>query len=62
MKIELGPGETCAYMVTTECGVPAFKPSSTVGFDIETIDYTDTDIGNVRRRRVLTATDNESGY
>ena len=62
MKIELAPGETCAYMVTAECGIPSLKPSNTVGFDIETIDYTDADIGNVRRRRILTATDNESDY
>lgn len=43
-------------MVSAECGLPAFKPSSTLGFDIETIDYTDEDIGNTRRRRVLTST------
>ena len=39
--------------------MPAFKPNTTFGFDIETIDYTDSDIGNVRRRRVLTSTDLE---
>ena len=39
--------------------MPAFKPNTTLGFDIETIDYTDSDIGNVRRRRVLTSTDLE---
>ena len=39
--------------------MPAFKPNTTLGFDIETIDYTDSDIGNVRRRRILTSTDLE---
>jgi hypothetical protein len=51
VKIELAAGETCAYMVTAECGLPAYKPNTTLGFDIETIDYTDEDIGNVRRNR-----------
>ena len=46
-------------MISAECGMPAFKPNTTLGFDIETIDYTDSDIGNVRRRRVLTSTDLE---
>jgi hypothetical protein len=55
--IKLGAGETCSYMISAECGMPSFKPSTTVGFDIETIDYTDEDIGNTRRRRVLTSTD-----
>ena len=44
-------------MISAECGLPAFRPSTTLGFDIETIDYTDEDIGNLRRRRVLTSTD-----
>jgi hypothetical protein len=48
-------------MISAECGMPAFKPNTTLGFDIETIDYTDSDIGNVRRRRVLTSTDLERG-
>jgi NAD-dependent SIR2 family protein deacetylase len=44
-------------MISAECGLPTFRPSTTLGFDIETIDYTDEDIGNLRRRRVLTSTD-----
>jgi hypothetical protein len=44
-------------MISAECGLPTFRPSTTLGFDIETIDYTDEDIGNIRRRRVLTSTD-----
>ena len=59
VKIELEPGETCSYMVNAECGIPAYQPSTTLGFEIESIDYTDTDIGNVRRRRVLTSTNDE---
>jgi hypothetical protein len=59
VQISLGPGETCSYMISAECGMPAFKPNTTLGFDIETIDYTDSDIGNVRRRRILTSTDLE---
>ena len=60
MKIELEPGETCSYFINAECGVPGYKPDTTLGFDIESIDYTDEDIGNVRRRRFLTSTDDES--
>jgi len=60
MKIELEPGDTCSYFINAECGVPGYKPDTTLGFDIESIDYTDADIGNVRRRRVLTSTDGES--
>lgn len=60
MKIELDPGDTCSYFINAECGVPGYKPDTTLGFDIESIDYTDEDIGNVRRRRVLTSTDYES--
>lgn len=33
-------------MINTECGVPSFSPlNSTDGFDIETIDYKDIDVG-----------------
>ena len=61
MKIELEPGETCSYFINAECGVPGYKPDTTLGFDIESIDYTDEDIGNVRRRRrFLTSTNDES--
>ena len=60
MKIELEPGETCSYFINAECGVPGYKPDTTLGFDIESIDYADEDIGNVRRRRFLTSTDDES--
>ena len=64
MRIELEPGETCSYFINAECGVPAYRPDSTLGFDIESIDYTDEDIRNVRRRRrVLTSTaTNEEWY
>jgi hypothetical protein len=46
-------------MITAECGLPAYKPNTTVGFDIETIDYTDEDIGNVRRNRRLSTADSK---
>jgi len=60
MRVELEPGETCSYFINAECGVPAYRPDNTNGFEIESIDYTDEDIGNVRRRRrVLTSTSNE---
>ena len=60
MRIELEPGETCSYFINADCGVPSYSPDNTAGFEIESIDYTDEDIGNVRRRRrVLTSTANE---
>jgi hypothetical protein len=45
VNISLPPGETCAYMINADCGVPGFVPQTTVGYDIQTVDYTDADIG-----------------
>jgi hypothetical protein len=42
--------------------VPAYKPSSTDGFEIESIDYTDADINNVRRTRRVLSAEYEDGF
>ena len=44
INITLNKGETCTYQIEADCGLPAFKPNDTAGFDIETIDYDDEDI------------------
>ena len=44
MSINLDEGDTCTYQVETECGLPAFEPSDTTGFDIELVDYDEDDL------------------
>jgi len=31
-------------MITADCGLPAFEPNDTTGFEIETIDYDEDDL------------------
>ena len=44
INITLNKGEACTFQVEAQCGLPAFKPNDTTGFDIETIDYDDDDL------------------
>jgi hypothetical protein len=44
INITLNKGETCTFQVEAQCGLPAFKPNDTTGFDIETIDYDEDDL------------------
>jgi hypothetical protein len=37
-------GETCTFYVEADCGLPAFKPNDTTGFDIDVIDYDEDDL------------------
>ena len=47
VNITLPQGETCTFQVEAECGLPAFKPNDTTGFDIEVIDYDEDDLASV---------------
>jgi len=44
INITLNKGEACTFQVEAQCGLPAFKPNDTTGFDIETIDYDEDDL------------------
>jgi hypothetical protein len=33
--------------VEADCGIPAFKPNDTTGFEIETIDYDEDDLDSL---------------
>jgi len=46
INVTLTSGQTCFYKVQSECGVPAFEPNTTEGFDIVTIDYTESDLSS----------------
>lgn len=49
MNINLQPGDTCAYLVNTICGLPQYQfTASTVGFAIESLDYLNTNINGMR--------------
>jgi hypothetical protein len=41
--VSLPPGETCLYKIMSKCGLPAFTPNQTNGFDFQSIDYDDDD-------------------
>ncbi len=54
VTINLQPGDTCSYLVNTQCGLPQYSfGASTAGFSIESIDYLDT---NINGKRVLQTT------
>ena len=55
ISVSLPPGDTCNYFVTTECGVPAFQPQNTKGFEIYSIDYTEDNLPPADYRRRLQA-------
>jgi len=40
-------------MVRTTCGIPTFIPSTTVGFDIESVDYNADEISSLRFLQAL---------
>lgn len=44
INITLPQGETCSFQIEASCGLPAFKPNDTAGFEIETVDYDDDDL------------------
>ena len=44
INVTLNQGETCFFQLEAKCGLPAFKPNDTTGFDIETIDYDEDDV------------------
>ena len=44
INVTLNKGETCTFQIEAQCGLPAFKPNDTTGFDIETIDYDEDDL------------------
>ena len=60
ISVSLSPGETCNYFVTTECGVPSYKPSSVKGFEIYSIDYTEDNLSGIKRRRILESEENSN--
>lgn len=55
LSVALSNGDSCAFTVNTQCGVPAFAVGDTTGFMIESVDYTD-DEGS---RRLLHAADED---
>lgn len=60
LSLSLFPGETCNYFVTTECGMPSYKPANTKGFEIYSIDYTDDNLPASNTRRALQSEESES--
>lgn len=44
VNINLNPGQTCTFLLNTSCGVPFYKPSTTYGFDLESLDYNPKDV------------------
>ena len=58
-NVSLLPGETCSYFVTTECGVPSYKPGDVKGFEIYSIDYTEDNLSN-NKRRVLESDESQN--
>ncbi len=44
MNINLAIGDTCTFKVQAKCGLPAFKPNDTTGFDIVVLDYDEADL------------------
>jgi len=55
----LSNGDSCSFVVNTQCGVPAFQVGDTTGLQIETVDYTDDE---AVRRRVLTGQEEEQDF
>jgi len=55
----LSNGDSCSYILNTQCGVPAFQVGDTTGVQIETIDYTDDE---ATRRRVLLGEEEEEDF
>lgn len=53
INISLPQGETCTFQIQADCGLPAFKPNDTTGFEIETLDYDDDDLSESSRLRLL---------
>jgi len=53
INITLPQGETCNFLITADCGLPAFKPNDTTGFEIETVDYDDDDLAAPSTLRML---------
>jgi hypothetical protein len=53
INITLPQGETCTFQVEAECGLPAFKPNDTTGFDIEVVDYDEDDLSLVGEVKAL---------
>lgn len=41
ITVNVPPGETCSYIVNTQCGVPMFQTNETAGFDIDSFEYAD---------------------
>jgi len=53
INITMAAGDSCTYQIKTECGLPAFKPSTTSGFEIENVDYDDDDLADDNSTRTL---------
>jgi len=53
VTLSLGPGETCSYALKTTCGVPTYKPYTTAGFDIESVDYASDEVARLRFLQAL---------
>lgn len=59
VNITLTKGETCTYQIEASCGLPAFKPNDTAGFDIETIDYDEDDLDSTGIKAAETHSDDD---
>jgi hypothetical protein len=46
----LSAGESCTFKIEADCGLPTFTPSTTKGFEIETIDYDEDDLKSASLR------------
>ena len=60
INITLAGGETCTYLIEAKCGIPAFTPNDTAGFDIETVDYDDDDLNPAGSSNSTTTTTNST--
>ena len=43
INMTLPPGGVCMFEMRAKCGLPAFRPNSTDGIDIQYIQFDDTD-------------------
>jgi hypothetical protein len=60
ISVELPPGETCTYQINADCGIPTYKINNSAGFEIESFDYTDSDISSSSgNRRFLSGEDDD---
>lgn len=56
ITVTLNTGESCGFLVRAGCGIPSFIPSTTSGFDIESVDFTSADAPSLRFLQALPTT------